>query len=230
MRRPPLILVPTAGEARRLFPADTLLDGPARTVQLDSTVCHVALCGLGPVAAAAATMQAILAHKPGRALLVGIAGSYDLERRGIGETVIATRIRLHGVGAGEGARFAALPYPQLPAGYLGEDVHTVLDLEDSPQLREGGACADTERAEVLTVCAAAADPQEAAERHRRYPDSVAEEMEGFAVALACRMAGVPLTILRGISNLAGDRDPRGWESQGALDACRGVLSEWLRGV
>ena len=43
-------------------------------------------------------------------------------------------------------------------------------------------------------------------------------MEGFAVALACRLAGVPLLIVRGISNTAGDRDTIRWQIEAALAA------------
>ena len=45
----------------------------------------------------------------------------------------------------------------------------------------------------------------------------AEDMEGFAVATACRLANVPLSIIRGISNVAGDRDHRRWEIDLAID-------------
>jgi futalosine hydrolase len=43
-------------------------------------------------------------------------------------------------------------------------------------------------------------------------------MEGFAVAAACRLAGVPLDIVRGISNTAGDRDTSGWQIEAACRA------------
>ena len=46
-------------------------------------------------------------------------------------------------------------------------------------------------AELLSVAAASADRQQAAAPARaRHPDAVAEEMEGFAVALAARRFGV----------------------------------------
>ena len=41
-------------------------------------------------------------------------------------------------------------------------------------------------------------------------------MEGFAVAVACRLAGVPLKIIRGISNHAGDRQHSRWKITEAL--------------
>ena len=47
---------------------------------------------------------------------------------------------------------------------------------------------------------------------------MAEDMEGFGVALACRLGGVPLGIVRGISNDAGDRDKSRWQIPAALTA------------
>ena len=41
-------------------------------------------------------------------------------------------------------------------------------------------------------------------------------MEGFAVAAACEMHSVPWFIVRGISNLAGDRDKDNWQFDRAL--------------
>ena len=43
-------------------------------------------------------------------------------------------------------------------------------------------------------------------------------MEGFAVAFACRLQGVPCDIVRGISNAAGDRDHSRWQTAAALHA------------
>lgn len=50
------------------------------------------------------------------------------------------------------------------------------------------------------------------------PAAAAEDMEGFAVAMACRLRGVPLDIVRGISNAAGDRDRSHWQVSAALEA------------
>jgi futalosine hydrolase len=59
------------------------------------------------------------------------------------------------------------------------------------------------------------------------PAAVAEDMEGFAVALACRLAGVPLTIIRGISNTAGDRDHARWRVPEALAAAAALSLQTL---
>jgi futalosine hydrolase len=79
----------------------------------------------------------------------------------------------------------------------------------------------------LTVCATSANQAEMQERRQRFPQAVAEDMEGFAVALACRMAGVPLTIIRGISNRVGVRDIQTWRIDEPLGAAGALLCEIL---
>jgi len=71
---------------------------------------------------------------------------------------------------------------------------------------------------LVSCCAASANAAEAESRRRANPEAVAEDMEGFAVALSCRLAGVPLTIIRGISNVAGDREHANWQIEPALRA------------
>ena len=66
-----------------------------------------------------------------------------------------------------------------------------------------------------------------ATRRGLFPDAAAEDMEGFAVALACRLAGVPLSIVRGISNTAGDRDPARWLVPEAVAAAAALAARIL---
>jgi futalosine hydrolase len=72
----------------------------------------------------------------------------------------------------------------------------------------------------LTACAASADRRQAGWRRELYPDAIAEDMEGFGVATACAIAGVPLRIVRGISNEVGDRAHDRWCIPAALESAR----------
>ena len=78
---------------------------------------------------------------------------------------------------------------------------------------------------MLSVAAAADGAPSAARRAARYPAALAEEMEGFAVAVAAGLFGVPLRIVRGASNLAGDRNHAEWRMAEALAAARTRLLE-----
>jgi futalosine hydrolase len=173
-------------------------------------------CGFGPVAAAARTAQRVVELRPRRVLLLGLAGSLDLARAPLASAHSFAGVRLDGVGVGSGAAFlppSRLAFPQW-AGE-GERIDEVLPL-----------CAGG-RGDLLTVCAASATPREAARRRARYPGVVAEDMEAFGVALAVRLAGPELAVVRGISNAAGERDPAGWCAREALAAARTLALEWL---
>ena len=98
-----------------------------------------------------------------------------------------------------------------------------IEHEVLPLVRPAGS----DEAELLTVCSAAATAEEALRRKTRWPEVAAEEMEGFSVALAGVMASVPVTIVRGISNVVGISDPRAWKIDEAIAAVRELVGEIL---
>ena len=121
---------------------------------------------------------------------------------------------------GHDPRYAQLDESELPVGEcLADTVDRVLDLLSGPepaellagpQFRERPGPVERAGREALLA------------RHR---GALAEDMEAFAVALACARAGLGLSVLRGISNEVGDRDPRGWAIGPALAAVRDRLIE-----
>ena len=86
---------------------------------------------------------------------------------------------------------------------------------------------DESAGQLLTVCSAAATAKDVHDRRQTFPDAVAEDMEGFSVAFACAMAGCRLSVVRGISNVAGDRDKAHWRITDALNAAADLLIEKL---
>lgn len=204
-----LLLVPTDLERRRLAPA--LAASLAAGDRLE-------LCGFGVVAAAARTAGLLARHAPDRVLLVGIAGRLD-DALAVGSAYWFDRVACHGVGVGTGAAFmpaAALGWPQWP-GDPAAPADAVGDVIDLPPPRGVDAAAPAGGL-LLTACAASAAGDDVASRRNIFPAATAEDMEGFGVALACRLHGVPLAIVRGISNDAGDRDQSRWRVTLALDA------------
>jgi futalosine hydrolase len=180
--------VPTAAEAELLAAADA---GP------------VSLCGFGLAAAGAGAAHAIALHAPTRVILVGCAGSYDLEHAPIGSVVVASAVRCHGIGVGG-----------LTPAELGWAASDQIELDG-----DGGL--------VLSVASASATVGEAAIRLATHPDAVAEEMEGYSVAVAAMLSQVPLTVVRGISNRAGDRNKAAWRMPEALAAAGDVVASML---
>ena len=205
-----LVLVPTDLERRHLAGQPGFgVDAPCE------------LCGFGPVAAAARAANLIAQHKPARVILAGIAGTFDPEGLPVGTAAIFPRVVMHGVGVGVAAGFksaATLGFQHWPK--TGRDSESADELVvDAPVPPAAG--------QLLTCCTGSASPEEARQRLDRYPDVVAEDMEGFAVALACRLAGVSLVIARGVSNAVGDRNFDRWQIPEALDAAWLIVSDLL---
>jgi len=216
-----LILVPTAIE-QAVF-ADELGAAVLQSHRLE-------LVGFGPVAAAARTAALLAAEQPTAVLLLGIAGSFD-ERTEVGEAVEFASVACYGVGVGTGEAFlpaGKLGWPQWPgdaaAGtpVVGDELVLDRPAVAGSHNKTGGAGL------LLSACAASASAADAATRLAAFPNAVAEDMEGFAVALACRLASVRCRIIRGISNRAGDRDKANWQIEPALRAAADLAKAVLR--
>ena len=201
-----LILVPTQLELDRLR--------PSLTEKLSKHDCSFQLCGFGPIAAAARAGALLARYKPERVVLIGIAGSYS-DHLELGSAYRFDLVACDGVGVSIGAGFQG-------AGQLGwhqfNGDGTEPRVGDLIQLDAAYIDGIPSAGLLVTCCAASASQDEAELRLKRYPEASAEDMEGFAVALACSLARVPLQIVRGVSNRAGDRDLENWRIEEALDA------------
>jgi futalosine hydrolase len=214
-----LVLVPTAAERTLLAP----LLAPCPDDRQP-----IALCGFGPVAAAARTAALIAAHAPKRVLLVGIAGRYD-DRLAIGAAYRFERVVCFGIGVGSDERFVSagrLGWQQ----WSGDPPSPATAIGDALDCGWPSAMAGADGGLLLSACAAAANPDDAAVRTKLLPAAAAEDMEGFAVALACRLAGVPCEIVRGISNTAGDRNHDHWQIPQAVAAAAALSRRLLEGL
>lgn len=213
---PTLVLVPTEQEAA-IF---------AELGGFPAGLGVFARCGFGPVGAAARAAERLAVLQPARVLLMGIAGSFDLERAPVGCARAFDCIALDGVGAEGGERAlacATLGFAQAHDA-RGEPIYDRVALTPA-----GPRAATSESAQqlLLSVCAASGDMDSARRRAQRFPGALAEDMEAFGVALACAARATPFAVVRGISNAAGDRNVRAWDVHGALRAARELALAWL---
>ncbi|MCM2370357.1 futalosine hydrolase [Aporhodopirellula aestuarii] len=235
-----LLLVPTAMERDRLLAAIKKSGGPSGGLP---ETTNVELCGFGVAAAAAMTMRHLLVHQPDRVILAGIAGALAPNSGTpsvcqIGAAYWFSEVICDGIGVGEMTSFRSAgvlgwPHVQPEDGTDPIGDHIRLCVPGVGRDRQDELC-------LVTGCAGAADDAMAKSRLVRTRATLrteneascavvaAEDMEGFAVALACRVAGVPVSILRGISNRAGDRDHANWQIAPAMDAVAKKLAEqWV---
>ncbi len=201
---PTLILIPTPLERERL----QALGGLTRGSGLSE------LCGFGPVASAARTAELVARFNPRRVLLIGCAGTHARDTHPVGSAWRFESVAIDGVGSGEGQSFAGPGAMNLPQ-WTGPNG----SVSDRLPLASGDAGL------LLTVCAAAGDAAQAEQRRMRFPDAKAEDMEAFGVAMACHLNQVPLTVIRGMSNAAGERDKQQWQLDEALASALALARE-----
>ncbi len=205
-----------------LIPTELELDRIRDQGGLPPELGRIEICGFGPIAAAARTTQLLARHRPERCLLIGSAGAFDIDLHPPGSAVSFGSVAIEGVGVGAGARCVGPPrlgFPQWPAhDETGDAIHEELALSSETE-------SDVEL--LLTTCAASDGPELARERRKRFPRASAEDMEGFGVALACRLQATDLAIVRGISNEVGNRDSSHWRIPQALAAAQRRALELL---
>lgn len=202
---PNLILIPTELERQSI----------ASALRLDATHWQLETVGFGVIAAAVHSSRLIAAHQPSRVIVAGIAGLFSATANAmttanaelaVGSACWFGRVAIDGIGVGQGEQFVdarQLGWKSAPD----ENGDGTLSL-DTPD-------ATTDHL-LLTVCSASASAQEAEQRRQRHPNAVGEDMETYAVAMACRAADVPCAVIRGFSNATGCRDHASWQIRAAL--------------
>lgn len=181
------------------------------------------LCGFGLLSSGIITSRLLHQFRPQHVYLVGIAGAYQrrppttIATLAIGRAYLFRRVQLWGIGIGEGRdhQTAERLGWQLP-----DSLQSPLTLDVPNDL-----ASDLIAEELLSVASASSDPIHSEMKQAQFPAADAEDMEGFAVAMACALNAVPLTVIRGISNLVGDRQVKQWCWQPALTATAELLEQ-----
>jgi futalosine hydrolase len=170
--------------------------------------------GVGAPAAAAATAAELALAAARRepyqwVVSAGIGGGFA-DRASIGATVLATSAVAADLGAETADGFVSVA--ELGFG------QSIVDCD-------GGLLAALRRSlpsavvgPVLTVSTVTGTAERAAALRERYPDAVAEAMEGYGVGTAAVQAGVGFVEVRTVSNPVGPRDRERWRIADALVA------------
>lgn len=223
-----LVLVPTEFELRKLQPFIAEAVAAANGI--------IATCGFAPIVSAIKATQLLTRHNPTKVVLAGIAGAIG-PRFSVGTAASFSQVACYGIGAGSGSDFqtaSELGWTRWNEATATQGSQDILQLHSDPDsfrswrsdstANSGEASNDSiDEPLLLTVCAASANSTDVADRLKKFPQAAAEDMEAYSVAMACRMANVPLTVIRGISNLAGDRNKAHWDVDAALNA----VSTWF---
>lgn len=198
-----------------------------------------ALCitGVGPVNAALAAGLCFASLEGGAVDAVvnlGVAGSFDLARAPLGSAWRVTREIWpeYGLATDEGVDARALGFAQWHGNAVCAE-EAIWDCVDLPRWAQDGPLPPLPAgidalpvATSLTVAGVTADAARAVRLHARY-DALLENMEGFALALACARRGLPLLELRTVSNAVGPRTPECRDFPRALAALQPLLHNIL---
>jgi futalosine hydrolase len=170
----------------------------------------VLAAGAGPAAAAAGTATALATGTYDLVVSAGIGGGFRAHAP-LGSLVVADAIVAADLGAETSEGY--LPIDELG---FGRTVH----LPPAGLSARVAKTLDAVYAPVLTVSTVTGTAARAAELTARHPRAAAEAMEGFGVAEAAAVHGVPVLEIRAVSNAVGPRDRAAWRIGEALDALR----------
>jgi len=157
-------------------------------------------------------------------LNLGVAGSFDLSRHPLGSAWLVEEEIWPEYGLlASGWTSADAGALGFPLGRVGERrIWDRVAWDAEANLADMGLGATLAgdplgRLKSLTVSGVSADAERATALHSRHPAGL-ENMEGFALAYGCAVAGVPFAEVRTVSNAVGSRPPRDWDLPAALHA------------
>jgi futalosine hydrolase len=170
-----------------------------------------AVSGVGVVQTLLTLPPLLAEHRPEAVLNIGIAGAYPECGLAIGDVVCAGSEVFGDVGfeLPDGG-FQPITESRFGAGYE----PLTLSVPDGAMGLRG--C-------TVSTCTGT---RATGERRRELFSAHFETMEGAALALACRKAGISVSEVRAISNLAAERDMRPENIKAALRALKEALQTW----
>jgi futalosine hydrolase len=201
------VLVVTAVEPERqavlrgLAAAGGMVDGG-----MTSGAVVVEAGGVGPASVAATTARVLALGRFDAVLSAGIGGGITVP---VGGTVVATTSVAADLGADSPDGFLSLDQLGFGTATIAADADLVAAVSAAlPHAATGP---------VLTVSTVTGTLAGTRELTVRYPDAVAEAMEGFGVATAAAQAELPFGEIRTVSNPVGPRDRSAWRIGDALE-------------
>ena len=220
---------------------DSVQESVDGMIMLSGQIHGQAVClthgGIGKAAAAAATITLLHYCRPEALLLFGCGGAYPHSGLEIGDLALADTEIFGDEGVATPNGFDDLAAMGLPMRQGDEPLFNIWPTDRplrelaQPTLFEKAAEQGAKLATgaFVTVSTCTGTMSRAIELEQR-TGGICENMEGAAVALACRQLSVPLLEIRGISNLVEDRDTGRWDLAAGMtvaeQAVIGLLKEW----
>lgn len=173
--------------------------------------------GVGPVNAAFALTRFLSTHRATAVIACGVGGAYPGSGLAIGDVVSANSETYGDLGANSPEGFLDMQAIGFPVIGGSAPVYNTLPLDLFPHAR---------RVPFVT-CATCTGTDADAQRLVARTGGAVESMEGAAIVHVARLMNAPVGEVRGISNLAGNRDRSAWRVRDAAAAARRALLAWI---
>lgn len=177
----------------------------------------VVCTGIGAVNAAYALTRFLDRERVKAVIVCGIGGAYPGSGIPIGSAVCAESECYGDLGADSPGGFLdmqALGFAVVPGA---NPLYNILPMQIFPASR---------RARFITMNTCTGTDVGARAIEARTGGGV-ESMEGAAIAHVAALAGIPVGEIRGISNVAGNRDRSSWRVKEAAFAAQEALLDWI---
>lgn len=182
--------------------------------------------GPGIANAAAAAAVAIDRYRIDHVFNVGVCGAYSQDARLLARVVVGVHAVFADTGMETDTAFLPLSAMDLPlANIKGAKIFNIIKLNSDHVPRQ------ITRGDFATVAVFSGSAHVAQKISRRFKvnpgELLCEDMESAAVALLALKASIPCTVLRGISNLCGERNHSEWKLSEAAGAAQKELLKLL---
>jgi adenosylhomocysteine nucleosidase len=247
-------LVAVIGITREIAPVEARVEAPTITTfhgvvftsgQIDGARVVTARIGVGKVNAAVAATLLLVYLSPTAVILSGTAGAVDPDLNP-GDVVVGTAVRHHDVGTATADAFVRTPTRDPASGQLdpvlfsaGDELlaaarRAAVGVKPSRPADADGGPVPKIREGVIVTGDVFMSGSPLREELRRELKASAVEMEGAAVAQVCARFGVPLLVIRGITDRAEAQATGSYQrnvdlaSRNAADLALATIREWMK--
>ncbi|KZN47311.1 5'-methylthioadenosine/S-adenosylhomocysteine nucleosidase [Pseudoalteromonas luteoviolacea] len=175
------------------------------TGQLGGHEVTLVQSGIGKVAATVATTLLIDNFAPDCVVNTGSAGGFEPSLN-VGDIVISDEVRHHDVDV-TAFGYEIGQVPQMPAGFAANPA-LIKASKESIHAVEG---IQTMVGQICTGDSFMCDPVRIEKTRQDFPNMLAVEMEGAAIAQACHVLETPFVVIRSMSDIAGKESPQSFE-------------------
>ncbi|MDY0092471.1 MAG: 5'-methylthioadenosine/adenosylhomocysteine nucleosidase [Candidatus Vecturithrix sp.] len=154
------------------------------------------LCGIGKVNAAVGATLLIEKFHPDAVINTGVAGGFPPDLLHIGDIVVSKEVRHHDADATI-FQYEYGQIPRMPAAYFPDNTLIALACDSLPEQAQ----VNIHQGQIISGDSFIHQHKQITAIREKFPEVMAVEMEGAAIAQTCYLFQTPFVIIRSISDL-----------------------------